>query len=377
MPPQTQTALVQSSSQQLVTSNSEPIPSLPSPHHVLVRVKAVGLNHNDHKMVAHFPLPGNGGGCDFCGVVEMIDEGVGSEPLNVDIRVGTRVCGTVFPYAPANEDFRRLGAFAEYVVADARLLLRIPEGWTDLQGAALGGVGWLTVALALSHPEALALPGLPSHPVENDEIMPILVYGGGTATGTMTCQLLKLSGYRPIAVTHSSMSAELALRYGAASLLPYTPTPTNSGDTILKVGDGKLIRHALDCITDAESAAFCLGTIARTGGRYACLEQFRNTWPRRRVVKVKEVMGYEVLGYDVDLGGAESVYTRESSPDAFAIGTRWAGEMQRLLDRGLVETHPIQEIPGRWDGVVEGLSMLQAGKVRGYKLVVRLSNDVA
>lgn len=193
-PPQTQTALIQSENAEsfpgalpLAISNSQPGPSLPSPHHVLVRVRAVALNPNDHKMVEHFPVPGNGAGCDFCGVIEHMGDAV-----EAPFALGTRVCGTVFPYAATggDGDHRPMGAFAEWLVADSRLVLRIPDDWSDLQGAALGGVGWSTVGLALSHPDALALPGLPSRPAERR--LPVLVYGGGTATGTMACQLLKL-----------------------------------------------------------------------------------------------------------------------------------------------------------------------------------------
>lgn len=183
---QTQTALVQSPPKELAgslplsVSTTVEVPTISSDYHVLVRVLAVALNPNDHKMITHYPMPGNLAGCDFCGVVEA----TGPSSLQP---TGTRVCGAVFPYKP---DEPRSGAFAEWLVADSRLLLRVPHAWTDLEGAALGGVGWSTVCLAMSHPTALALVGRPSKPSEKKE--PVLVYGGATATGTMACQLLKL-----------------------------------------------------------------------------------------------------------------------------------------------------------------------------------------
>ncbi|KAI9697555.1 MAG: hypothetical protein M1820_007754 [Bogoriella megaspora] len=393
-PVQPQTAIVQSrnatspGSLPLIAS-TEPVPTLPSPLHVLVRVRAVALNPNDHKMVAHFPISGNGAGCDFCGIVESVgderDTGTADDaqtstpvPAYHPHKPGTRVCGTVFPYPPAEEkeNHHRLGAFAQYVVVDSRLLLRVPDHWTDLQGAALGGVGWSTVALAMSSLDALALPGLPSKPAEKN--IPVLVYGGGTATGTMACQLLKLSGYTPIAVTHSSTSAALAKQYGATAIAHYTNTK-NCLEEIRAASAGTLLRHTLDCITDPDSASLCFAAIARTGGRYACLEEFRNTWRTRRVVKVKEVMGYEVLERRVDLGPPGSVYTRGVNEAAAELGRSWAGEMQNLLDRGLVEAHPVQEVVGRgeegmWaDNVMAGLEELRTGGVRGRKLVVRIS----
>lgn len=184
MDAQTQTALVQATGVSekplpLAVSTVE-APSLASPHHLIVRVLAVALNPNDHKMLAHFSTPGRLTGCDFCGVVEVAGEGSSHPP-------GTRVCGAVFPYNP---DGPPSGAFAERLSADSRRLLRVPDEWDDLQGAALGGVGWSTACLAISHPEALALDGLPSKPTESK--YPVLVYGGATATGTMATQLLKL-----------------------------------------------------------------------------------------------------------------------------------------------------------------------------------------
>jgi NADPH:quinone reductase-like Zn-dependent oxidoreductase len=201
--PRLQTAVVQSpalpasspadESLPLAVSDSVPIPVLPSSHHVLVRVLAVALNPTDFKMVTYFPRPFHGDtpalpiGCDFCGVVED-----GSESALRSFPVGTRVCGGLFPYGHADKGSNAVsGAFAQWVAADANQLLRVPDGWDDLQGATVGGICWGTCVLALfEDPEALALPGRPSKPEEKGR--PVVVYGGATATGTMACQLLKL-----------------------------------------------------------------------------------------------------------------------------------------------------------------------------------------
>lgn len=415
---QKQTAIIQSQEANragflsLTTSNTDALPPLPSPYHILVRVLTVALNPNDHKMLAHYPMPGHGVGCDFCGIVESGGDVEDSPHVH---RRGTRVCGTVFPYAAvdANNNHHRMGSFAEYVVVDSRLLLKVPDQWSDLQGAALGGVGWSTVGLAMSGSDALALPGRPSMPA--GEKRPVLVYGGGTATGTMAIQILRLyvppgpnpcpslscweyfylalhadlsyassrSGYSPIAVTQSAESAALAKQYGAASTVRYTGGNMKDclGTVRSLTADGPPLRHALDCITDVDSAALCFGAITRTGGRYACLEQFQSAWRTRRVVQVKEVMGYEILGRAVDLGGPESTYTRGVNQAAFELGQAWAGELQALLDKGSLQAHPIQQVCSNEEGnscpwardVISGLQTLMAGGVRGRKLVVRIS----
>lgn len=163
----------------LVVTNSKRIPPLPTAHHVLVRVLAVGLNPTDYKMVTHFYMEGNTVGCDFCGLV--VDAG----PLS-GIPVGTKVIGADFPYRPNNPDN---GAFAEYAVSDARQTVVLPEHMDELTAAGLGGIGWGTACLAFTDPDALDLRGWPSTPVEKR--VPVLVYGGATATGIVAIQILK------------------------------------------------------------------------------------------------------------------------------------------------------------------------------------------
>ena len=117
------------------------------------------------------------------------------------------------------------------------------------------------------------------------------------------------SGYSPIAVC-SSTSAPLVMMYGAVGTASYTST--NCVKTNKSLTDGAPIKHALDCITDAESAAICFGALSRAGGRYACLEDCPESWRTRRAVKVKVVMCFEMQGNDVDLG--HPVYARKARP---------------------------------------------------------------
>lgn len=177
------------------------------------------------------------------------------------------------------------------------------------------------------------------------------------------------SGYTPLAVA-SAASAGLAIEYGAADTASYT-SPT-CVESVRAMAGGRQIRHALDCITDAESTAICFGALGRAGGRYVCLEEFQEVWRTRRAVRVKVVMGYEILGNRVDLGPS-SVYSREVSRMSFEIGQAWGTEMQSLLHKRLVRAHRARELTGdRWEAILEGLSMLQRGEVRGQKLVVRI-----
>lgn len=158
------------------------MPVLTEPFDVLIRVLAVALNPTDYRMPAYHPTPGAILGCDFVGTV------VEAGPLADECPPGTRLCGPVHGCNPANPDN---GAFAEYLIADSRVLLRVPATWSDVEAAALGGVGWATVALAME--DCLKLAGRPSAPAQlraDGSRIPVLVYGGATATGTMACQIL-------------------------------------------------------------------------------------------------------------------------------------------------------------------------------------------
>lgn len=198
-PPATQTAIVQTAKASsthlpLVVNRSAPVPKVPSEHHVLVRILAVALNPNDHKMVMHFNMPDSITGCDFCGIVAAEagennnnNNNRASSSAAARFPAGTRVCGALFPYNPADPDN---GSFAQFCVVDARLLVKVPDSWNDLEAASLG-VGWSTVSLAFSDPNALGLDGLPTKPSHQSKD-PVLVYGGATASGTLACQLLSL-----------------------------------------------------------------------------------------------------------------------------------------------------------------------------------------
>jgi NADPH:quinone reductase-like Zn-dependent oxidoreductase len=195
--PATQTVIMQtakgsSAHLPLIINWSAPVPKLPSEHHVLVRILAVALNPNDHKMVTHFNMPGSIAGCDFCGIVTAVADETNNRTRVSSLAAqrfppGTRVCGALFPYNPADPEN---GSFAQFCVVDARLLVKVPDSWNDLEAASLG-VGWSTLSLAISDPNALALEGLPTKPSHQSKD-PVLVYGGATASGTLACQLLSL-----------------------------------------------------------------------------------------------------------------------------------------------------------------------------------------
>ncbi|KAK2758734.1 hypothetical protein FQN54_003424 [Arachnomyces sp. PD_36] len=155
------------------------------------------------------------------------------------------------------------------------------------------------------------------------------------------------------------------MSFGAVGTAAYT-SPT-CVETIKSLAGGP-IRLALDRITNSESVATCFAAMARTGGRHACLKGVGESWRSRRAIETKVVMGFEGLGIPIDIGPTE--YSRGVNQGLFEVAVRWAEEVQSALDAGRLKAHPVREVAGQWQGIVDGLGMIQRGEVRGGKLVV-------
>ncbi|KAI8626688.1 GroES-like protein [Xylariaceae sp. FL1651] len=360
------TAMKQAVGGVLAVVTNASMPSL-RPGMALVRVIAVGLNPTDFKMAANFPTAGATGGCDFAGTVVRVggDKDRESEDDSghySHLQPGDRVFGAVHGSNPAD---KAQGAFAEYVLAPASMLARIPNGVTWEQAASLGGVGHGTVAQAFW--SCMGLQYTPDEPATGSSVFPVLVYGGSTATGTMAIQMLRLSGLKPIAVC-STRNFALARRYGAAAVFDYM-SPSCATD--IRTYTGNALFYALDCISDAQSVEICYAALGRAGGRYVCLEhQPDEVLARRRAIRPEFLMGYDMFGKGIALPG---YYGREPNQGRHELGKKWYATMERLLAQGDIQFHPIQVVKGKWDGIINGLDLLRKGEVSGMKLVVRLS----
>lgn len=162
---------------EIVLATSCPIPQIEADE-VLVRVIYVAVNPMDGKSADLSPTPGATSGCDFAGQLVKIGTAVKKQ-----FSVGDRLCGCVFGNNPDSVDN---GAFSEYVTVSGDLVFKIPDRMS-FQAAATLGVGMSTVGMALYHALKLPLP----QSLASDAYF-VLVYGGGTATGTLAIQSLRL-----------------------------------------------------------------------------------------------------------------------------------------------------------------------------------------
>lgn len=364
--PATQRAITQSSSGQLQISEAVPLPRL-LPGTALIKTLAVSLQPADYKMARRFPSNGAVVGSDFAGIIMHIHPDSSQHKF---LRPGDLICGVVHGSNTSSEqDDRNNGAFAQYLRAPVRLLLRISTkaNMSPAQAATLG-TALVTNALAF-WADPLAMRLIPTVEAKAETPFPVMVYGGSSSVGTMATQLLHLSGLKPI-VTCSPHNFELVRSYGADLVFDYArPSGIEGGERVRKETGGRL-RHVLDCAVDEDSVACCYAALGRIGGRYisleSCQEELRLK-TGRRTVSYRFVMGLESFGKEVQLEGD---YWRPGSDKMFESVAQFFLMVQRLLDDGTLKPHPVELIDGGFDGIIQGLQRLQQGKISGKKLAV-------
>lgn len=159
-----------------------PLPRL-RPGCVIVKTVAVAINPVDWKHIKYVPrTDGCTAGSDFAGVVRKVGANV------TGLKPGDRVAGWTHG---GNISNREEGSFAEYIVAKASIMLKIPDHMSYEEAATLG-VGLSTIGLAFYKSMALPLPAQLSVTELPRLRSQVLVYGGSTATGTLAIQFAKL-----------------------------------------------------------------------------------------------------------------------------------------------------------------------------------------
>ncbi|KAM0208905.1 hypothetical protein ACHAQD_011442 [Fusarium lateritium] len=348
-------AIVGTKDGSLKLSEQVPLPRLEDDM-ILVRNNAVALNPIDGKMVGNLASAGAVAGMDYVGTAV----GMGCKVKTAsEIRLGDRVCGAVQGMHSLTPS---VGAFAQFVGATDVVTLKVPS-FMAIEDAATLGSGIGTIGLALFR--SLDVPGYPEAPASDP--IPVLVYGGSTATGTLAIQLLKLSGLNPIA-TCSPHNFDLVKSFGAEAVFDYRRS--ESTDEIRKFTRNSL-KYVLDCISEPETMQFCCRCIGRTGGKYTALEPFPQFLHTRPTVQPDWVLGPTLLGKPIGWGPP---FEREGDPNVREFATKWFATAQRLLDQGKLRTHPVKLMGGGFEGILSGLEMLTKKQVSGQKLVYMIAS---
>lgn len=320
---------------------------------VLIRVAAVALNPSDIKHLDYTPVEGAVCGSDLAGTVIKI----GGE-VQKEIATGDRVSTLVFGCNPNRPQH---GAFADYVVAQSELCVKLPQNMSFEEGATFG-VGLVTTGLAL---KSLGLVNQQASGTTSPGEY-VLVCGGSTATGTRAIQTLKLLGHIPLA-TCSPHNFNLVVDAGAVRAFDYHSS-TCARD-IRGYTDGKLTL-AMDCIGERGSTAIAYGAIGLQGGKYISTSPIaRGLRLRRKKVQPDWILGYTVFGQNVELGGNYAVV---ADPEDKKFAAFWMSRMEEMLAAGQLQPHPIKTQPDGLLGIIRDLDLIRDGAVSGKKLVYSL-----
>ncbi|PQE23526.1 zinc-binding oxidoreductase protein [Rutstroemia sp. NJR-2017a BVV2] len=343
----TQKAIAVGPLKQASVVNDRPIPTLRDDY-ILVKTVSVALNPTDWKHIAYLAPPGAVIGVDYAGIVEEVGKNVKKA-----FKKGDRVCGFVHGgNAVQPED----GAFAEYIVAKGDIQIHIPDN-LSFQEAATLGVGIVTVGQALYQSLKLALP---TEPIK--EPVPILIYGGSTATGVLAIQFAKLSGYK-VLTTCSPRNFDLVKSLGADAAFDYNDP--KSAAEIRKYTNNNL-KLVLDTISLESSAAFCDQAISSEGGDYSALLPVHIERPN---VNDRLTIAYTAVGEAFTFGDLPVA----AKPEDKVFTEMFWGLSEKLLVEGKVRVHKPRVLPGGLKGALEGLELLKEGKVSGEKLVYNVA----
>ena len=219
---------------------------------VLIRVTAAGINRPDvFQRKGSYPPPP--GASDLPGL-EVAGEIVEGDLTGTSLKIGDKVCALT----PG-------GGYAEFCVAPAGNCLPIPEGFTDVEAAALPET-FFTVWTNVFDRGALS----------GDETL--LVHGGASGIGTTAIQIARALGHKVFVTVGSDERAAAVEALGATRAINYKTqdfveeikklTDDKGVDVVLDMVSGEYINRNIKCLADDGRIVI----IAQLGGSKATID---------------------------------------------------------------------------------------------------------
>lgn len=226
------------------------------------------------------------------------------------------------------------------------------------------GVGITTVGQGLYQSLQLPQPSSPS-----STPIPLLIYGGSTATGSLAIQFAKLSGLK-VLVTCSPRNFAYVKSLGADEAFDYSDAECSAK---IKAATADGLKHVFDCISEGESTAISVKAMSSSaGGIYSTLLPIdpAKVSSINDKVQMKSTLGYTVVGEEFMFGPTKF----EAKPDDYAFGKKFWALARDLLAEGKVKVHAVSVNEGGegLEGVLKGMQSMREGKVSGKKLVYTL-----
>ncbi|KPI41785.1 Enoyl LovC [Cyphellophora attinorum] len=354
-----------------VTIHRVPIPELPRPTSILIKVHVASTNPKDWKMPT--------------GMLKTIGDcpNSGDDCAGTDFQVGQRVIALHQLGAP-------YGVFAEYCIVEDFACIPIPDD-LPFEAAATLPMAYFVAVIGLYAPSSLALAEgpwdarKPGHPLENE---PLLVYGASTAVGTMAIKLARICNIHPIIAI-----AGRAKDWVAEELLD-----ASKGDVVFDYRDGhdalvenlksalkgKRARYAFDPATD-KGSYLTLAEVLEPDGKIVL------TLPGKATQELKQAQNGKFAGLQVShamagslwkaLGarpgqedtGKDKINLGLTGSEGPTFGRKMSASLAQLLKDGRIQPRKYEVREGGLRGLDGALKDLRAGKNSAMSYVVRVS----
>ena len=325
-----------------------PVPSI-ADDEVLVRVKACGICGSDihgYDGSTGRRIPPLVMGHEAAGVVERtgsrVEKFTAGARVTFDSMVSCgrcafcrrgqiNLCDNRMVLGVSCGDYRRHGAFAEFVSVPERILYPLPESLSFERAA-------LTEAVSI------ALHAVNRHvPAVGDTV---IVVGAGMI-GLLTIQVLKAKGVRTIvAVDLDAQKLDLARRMGAAHVVSARAVDVPAA--VAGLTDGRSADVAFEVVGQGETVATAIGSV-RKGGTVV-------------------VIGNLAPAVELPL---QSVVTREISVLGSCGSNGEIPECIDLLARGIIDVDPIISLEAPLDAGPELFARLYAGDRSLMKVIIQ------
>lgn len=207
---------------------------------------------------------------------------------------------------------------------------------------------------------------LPDNPHTNAES--VLIYGGNTATGSLSIQFAKLAGYRVLS-TCSKRSGGFVKSLGADVV--YDHRNKQIGKQIRKDTNNEL-KKIWDCIGSPETIATCASALSSVDAecQYATTNPAVNTIPGRPMVPATGVLMFTIFDSTFEKSGRRFPASKED----FRFPCHFFDLTEKLLKDDKLRSHPESYEPDGLAGVLQGFKDFSNGKSSPTKLVYRIAD---
>ncbi|KIL93676.1 hypothetical protein FAVG1_02236 [Fusarium avenaceum] len=329
-----------------LVKGSVPVPK-PDKHQLLIKVSHVAQNPTDVQSLDSNAF-GDGAvlGCDFVGIVEE----TGSDVTR--ITKGTTIAGLIW-----GGEFKGLGGYSQYTLADERICFPVPQGLSGEQACAVP-LASCTALLSLFSKDCLAIDA------SGYEKPTVLIWGGSSSVGLYAVQIAKLHGLE-VFTTCSPKHHDLLKSCGVKGVFDY-----RDPQVVDKIREAVPdLRYVFDTIGNNSSSKTASSAITHSSGVLCTVRPGKaNTDDVAKNVKVTDVLVWTAFLQDHRYGD----FHWPPSQEDHDLAAKFFRELPDLLSSGKIKPNTTKLIESGLDGVEQGFQEYRDGKISNYKIVYKI-----